>query len=277
MATGVPDPPALVSPVNPLIMLLVFGATAVAAFGYAVVVAFRRRDPLPVAACFGAMACALNEPIYDILGKIVYARNHAMAFSAFGRDIPWFLVIGYIAWVGLLPYLISRAMAVGMSRGRLHLIAVAGVLSVVLVEVLNLWLKAWEYYGEAPLKFFGGVAAMAGVPVVGGFVIYAVGDRLRGWRRALAGFVIPTLVLPMVFASTGWPLYIALYSNLPKILDYAAVVLLCALIVATVCATTAIAQRWREGQLLLAAGDFKAQLGQLAPSENQPTTARAHS
>jgi hypothetical protein len=46
-----------------------------------------------------------------------------MAYSAFGRDIPRFLVLGYLPWVGLLPYLISRAMHAGVSRAKLHGIA----------------------------------------------------------------------------------------------------------------------------------------------------------
>lgn len=247
--TGIPSPPVLVSTISPTFMLTFFGSFAAAAFVVAVALAVRHRDPLPVACCIGALICALNEPVYDVLGKIVYGENHPVAFTALGRDIPWFLVIGYVPAVGLLPYAISRWMAAGWSRARLHLIALGGLLSVVFVEVVNLYTKAWKYYGEVPLQFFGGVAAMATVPLVTGFLLYTLTGPLRGWRRVLAGLVIPTLGLPMMFASTGWPLYIALYTNLPPVLDYAAVALLLLLITATVYATTALADGWRRGEV----------------------------
>lgn len=240
------EPPVVELGVDPAVPLLFFGIAAAAAVVAAVALAVRHRDPLPVAACVGALICTLNEPIFDILGKIVYADELATAFSAFDRDIPWALVIGYVPWVGLLPYLISRAMAAGWSRARLHWIAVAAVSSVWLVEAVNLWLSAWEYYGEPPLKYFGGVAAMAGMPLVGGLLLYVFAEPLRGWARVLAGVVTPTVALPMVFAATGWPLYVALYSDLPKIADYAAIALLIALIAAVVAATTWLAERWRE-------------------------------
>jgi hypothetical protein len=243
------EAPVITSAASPAVLLVFFGSAAAAAFAYAVAIAVRRRDPLPIALCIGALICALNEPIFDVLGKISYAENHPTAFTAFGRDIPWFLVIGYVPWVGLLPYLIAQAMRSGISRRTLHLIALVEVLSVVCVELVNLRMGAWVYYGEAPLKFFGGVAAMAGVPLVGGLVIYIVTDRLTGWRRLFAGLIIPTLVLPMIFAATGWPLYLALYSNLPPALDYVALAVMAALIIATVMTTTWIAQRWTQAGL----------------------------
>ncbi|MDN2495459.1 hypothetical protein FHY52_01845 [Nocardia nova] len=242
-AHGVPDPPALVSHAGPAVLLVVFGVPAAAALVYGAIIAVRRRDPLPVAACLGALLCALNEPIFDVLGKIVYAQNHPVAFTAMGRSTPWFLVIGYVPWVGLLPYVIARGMATGWSRTRLYLIAASGVASVVGVELINLWLRAWEYYGEAPLKYFGGVAAMAAVPLAGGYLIYAMADHLRGVSRAVAGFLIPTMVLPMIFAATGWPLYIALYSNVGGLGDWLAIAMLCVLTVAAVIATTEMAHR----------------------------------
>lgn len=57
----------------------------------------------------------------------------------------------------------------------------------------------------------------------------------------------------MMFASTGWRLYIALYADLSPILDYAAVALLLLLITATVLATTSIVERSRRGEIVFAA------------------------
>lgn len=242
---GIPAPPHLESNVEPAFMLAFFSATGVGALVFAAVLAVRRRDFLPVACCLGALLCAANEPIFDILGKIVYAQDHPTAFTAFGRDIPWFLVIGYVAWVGLLPYLVAGWIAAGWSRARLYLVSIVGVTSVIGVEVVNLYADSWEYYGEAPLKFFGGVAAMASVPLTAGYLLYALALPLSGWRRGVAGVLIPTFSLPMMFAATGWPLYIALHADLSPFWDYVAIAALLGLITVAVIAVVTLADKAR--------------------------------
>jgi hypothetical protein len=247
IALALPDPPVFVSDVNPLVMVLFFGATAAAAVLVASYWAFTRRDALPVVTCISAVICSLNEPIFDILGKITYAENSSIAFTAFGRSIPWFLVMGYIAWVGLFPYVIARGMAAGWSKRRLYWVSALGTLSVVGTEVVNRFVHAWKYYGEPPLQFFGGVAAMASVPLVAGFLLYALALPATGWRRNIAGLFIPLLSLPMMFASTGFPLYIALYGDFPTAFNYVAVLALLALIVVAVIGTVQLTELWRNG------------------------------
>lgn len=238
------EPPATASDVSPTVVLVVFAALAAGAFGYALWFAARERDVLPVAACIGALVCALNEPIYDLLGKIVYASDHPVAYSAFDRDIPVFLVLGYLPWVGLLPFLISRMMRAGAKRSTLHWIAFGSFASVVVVETLGTSVDAWTYYGEPPLKYLGVAPMMAPVPILCGFLLYAFGDVARGWKRAFA-FVIPTLSLPAVYASAGWPMYVALYSDVPKGVQWLAGAATLALCAAVVAAVTYGAARWR--------------------------------
>jgi hypothetical protein len=244
---GLPDPPVLVSDVNPAVMLVFFGATAIAALGLACYWAFTRRDALPIVTCVSAAICSLNEPIFDILGKITYSENNPIAFTAFGRAIPWFLVVGYIAWVGLFPYVIAGWMAAGWSKRRLYLVSVLGMLSVVGTEVVNRFVHGWKYYGEPPLQFFGGVAAMASVPLVAGFLLYALALPAKGFRRLIAGLFIPLLSMPMMFASTGVPLYIALYGDFPPAFNYVAVVALLVLIWVAVVGTVHLTELWRNG------------------------------
>jgi hypothetical protein len=245
MLAALAEPPATTSEVSTTVVLVVFATLAAFAFGYAVATAVRTRDVLPVAACVGALICALNEPIYDLLGKIVYASDHPTAYAAFDRDIPAFLVLGYLPWVGLLPFLVSRMMAAGVARSRLHWIALGSFASVVVVETLGTSLDAWTYYGEPPLKYLGVAPMMAPVPILCGFLLYAFGDAVTGWKRAFA-VVIPTLTLPAVYAAAGWPMYLALYSDVPKVVQWlagAATLALCASIVAAV---TYAAVRWRQ-------------------------------
>jgi hypothetical protein len=225
-------PPTLVSPLPSWVMLTFFGVTALASASAAAYWSYRRRDLLPLVCVVSAMVCALNEPIFDVLGKIVYADNAIIAFSAFDREIPLFLVIGYIAWVGVLPYVIARGMRAGWSAKVLYTISIVDVSSVVVVEIVNHFIHGWWYYGEAPLNYFGGVAAMASVPLAGGFLLFALAFPLRGWKRLATAFFIPIFSLPMMFAATGWPLYLALHSDYPTFMNYLAVAGLLILIVA---------------------------------------------
>jgi hypothetical protein len=244
------DEPTLISPMPAAVMLTFFGVAALAAAGLAGYWAVTRRDWLPLMCCAGAAVCALNEPIFDVLGKIVYAQNNVIAFTAFGRGIPWFLVIGYIPWVGLLPYVIARGMATGWSGRQLYTISAAGVLSVVFTEFVNTFVHAWRYYGETPLQFFGGVAAMACVPLAAGFLLYALAFPLRGISRMAAGFFIPVMTLPMMFAGVGLPLYLALYTDASLTMRVAAVGVLVVFIAIANVGIVKLTQFWQRANLL---------------------------
>lgn len=256
-------PPDLHSEVPPALVLGAFGAVALASAVYAIYLAVKRRDFVPVVVCIGALICALNEPIYDILGKIVYADNHPMAYTYFGREIPWFLVVGYLPWVGLLPYIIARAMRDGVARNKLHLLAFGSFVSVVVVESLGTSFDAWAYYGDAPLKFLVVAPQMAPVPIVGGYLLFAVADRLSGWKRVAVSFAISTVALPMVFASASWPLYVGLNADLPTVVNWLLGIAMLGLTAATVAATTQLAQdhkrlRDLEGREFLSANASRA-------------------
>lgn len=248
---GLPGPPLFDPDTSPEAMLAVWGALALSAVIYAVVRAVRDRDALPVAACVGAAVCALNEPIYDILGKLVYAQvpDAYVAYEAFGREIPWTLVIGYVPWVGLVPYLVYRLMARGTSRRTIQLIGLGLGLSVLLVEVMNsVWLGNWQYYGEVPLRgvLAGGVIQMASMPLLAA-LLYLMLDRPSGQlRRVVLGIIVPSISLPMAFAATSWPIYFSNYAALPAWVDWAAAGVAVALCIAAVLVIARLSERWHE-------------------------------
>lgn len=217
------EPPAIQSEINPYVILGTFVAIAIVVCVWALRISIKEKDLLPIFAILGSFICALNEPIYDILGKIVYAENNPMAYSAFGRDVPWFLVIGYIPWVGVLPIFIARLMEKGVDKSVFYKIAFGSFISVVAVESLGNYFNGWTYYGEAPLKYLVVAPQMAPVPIVGGMLLYVLAFPLKGWKRLVAAFSISTLALPMVFASASWPLYLGLYvENLPPFMYWVA-------------------------------------------------------
>jgi hypothetical protein len=266
--------PVLHAGVSAATLLIVWAALVAPAVGYAVVLAGRNRDVLPLAACVGALVCAFNEPIYDILGKLVYSQvpSGYVAYTAFGRHIPWALVIGYIPWVGLVPYLLARQMAAGMTRRRLHLIAFGLTASVGLVELLNaVWLHMWRYYapysGRGVLA--GGIVQMASMPLVCGLLFYIFADRFDGVRRALLGVAIPTMALPMVFAATSWPLYVTNYAHVPESVRWGADALTVALCVLTVFGATDLAVRWRDRRAI--AGEWSTDAAATAETSDGAT------
>lgn len=236
--------PIIDAKVNTAIFLAGFGCLAVAAIAVAAVVSLRSRDALALLACAGALVCSLNEPIYDALGKITYAANSTTAYTAFGRHIPLFLVLGYVPWVGLLPYGIARMMARGVPARRLYALAFASFASVVVVEALGNLADAWTYYGEPPLKWLGVAPQMAPVPIVCGALLFILGSRVRGGARVALAFV-PAVALPAVYASAGWPIYLALHSQVSKPVQYLAGVVTLGLCAAIVVCAVAAAEHWR--------------------------------
>jgi hypothetical protein len=246
--TGIPAPPVYEAGISPAAMLAVFGVLAGASVVIAVVLGVRRRDPLPVAACIGALVCALNEPIYDILGKLVYAHvpSSYVAYTAFGRHIPWSLVVGYVPWVGLVPYLLSRSMAAGITRNRLYIIAAALSVSVGGAEVLNaLWLHGWRYYAAESGRgvIAGGLIQMASMPIICAFMYYAFLERVRGIWRFVLGILIPTVALPITFAGTSWPLYVSNYANVSQGVRWIAAIASTGFCVLAVVAVAQLAER----------------------------------
>jgi hypothetical protein len=242
-------PPVFEPGASPAAILLVFGILALAAVFYAAYLAIRTRDPLPLAACLGALVCALNEPIYDILGKLVYAHvpSAYVAYTAFGRHIPLAEVLGYVPWVGLVPYVLSRTMRSGVSRTRLYVIAGGLTASVGIVELLNAaWLHDWRYYAPESGRgvLAGGIIQMASMPIVCAFMFYAFADRFRGVRRALLGVAIPTMALPMTFAATSWPIYVSNYANVSELVRWVAAVVSVAFCVLAVAGVAYLAERW---------------------------------
>jgi hypothetical protein len=254
---GLAAPPTFHSSVDPTALLIIWIVMAVAAVAVAVRLALRNRDALPVVACAGALICALNEPIYDILANLTYARTPDVAYHAFGRAIPWTLPIGYVPWVGLMPYVLYRMMAAGAPRRRFHQIAAGLIGSVLFLELINaLWWHNWKYYGESPARsaLGGGVVQMAAMPLLCALLYLVLAEQLRGWKRAALGLLLPALALPMIFASTTFPLYISNHADLPAAIDWLAAATAVALSLGAVPVITRVAQRWRDGELILLAG-----------------------
>lgn len=233
-----PSPVTSSSNVSPDLVLVVFGLLALVAFAYALVMAVRLRDAVPVLVCLGSLLCAFNEPIYDILGAITYADDHAVAYTLMGREIPWFLVVGYLPWVGVAPWVLSRLMAGGLSRRAMHVFAAGTFLSVVLVEALGTSLDAWTYSAPLPIEWLVVAPQMAVCPLLGAFLLFALQPWAQGPRR-LVMIAPPLVALPATYAASSWPMYAAAYGDVPGIVRWGAALVSAALLVGMVVAIAA--------------------------------------
>ncbi|GEM_PF-4784152 len=214
--------------------LVAFTALAAVALALAARLAVRRGWrwlAVLVALCAGSVLALANEPIFDVLGKIYYPLNETRAFAAFGRGYPLFLIPGYLAFLGALPFAILLAIRAGATPRRLAAVAVASFGAVALVEALGTSTDHWVYYGEPPLRYLGVAPQMAVVPLAVAAAADWLERRLRGAVLLGALAAVPPMALAAGYAATGWPLYFALHAQLAGPLDWlagAATLALCA-------------------------------------------------
>lgn len=86
---------------------------------------------------------------------------------------------------------------------------------------------------------------MACVPLAGGFLLYALAFALCGLPRLVAGFFIPLLTLPMMFAGVGLPLYVALYTDASPVMRVVVIALLFVFIAVANVGIVKLAQFWQ--------------------------------
>jgi len=190
-------------------MLTFFGVAALAATGLAGIGGDAPGLAATNVLCGCRGVCAERADLRLARQDCVCAEQRHRLYRLRPRD-PVVLVIGYIPWVGLLPYVIARGMAMagrGVSCTPSRRPACSAWSS---PSSSNTFVHAWRYYGETPLQFFGGVAAMACVPLAGGFLLYALAFPLRGYFPNGGRILHPVMALPMMFAGVGLPLYLAL-------------------------------------------------------------------
>jgi hypothetical protein len=213
---------------------VVFFALLAVAVGWALHLAWRERDLIPVVVCVGGLVAVLNEPIYDLLGQLVYAHNQPILFTSFGnREIPILLIPAYVVWVSGLGLVFAQVMKRGATPRLLWIMAGCSFLSVVTGELAGNSSHLWTYYGQAPAKFLVVAPQMAPVPLVSGYLIHHFRTRLRG-PGVLLFLAVPGMALAATYAATSWPIYLALNSDVPVLWNWvaaAATLALCATVV----------------------------------------------
>ncbi len=97
------------------------------------------------------------------------------------------------------------------------------------------------------MKFLVVAPQQVALPMLGGFLLYALAGQASGWRRPVIGFIVAAVALPIVYAGASWPVYVALYSDLPAAFDWILSAAMLGLCVAFAVASTFLAEKWRVG------------------------------
>lgn len=184
----------------------------------------RRHGPaLPLLILGGALS-GLMEPWLD---NIVLYRwpphQNLAAFEAFGRTIPWFVLIGYGWYCGALPYVTARYLRRGFTANTIW--ALLGIIVVIdfLAIGLSAWLDVSGFFGDPPLRILGYPlwwAAIDGLHVIlAGSIALLLIPHLRGWTLGFL-VVLPSMALGASTGIVAWPVSIAINSQWPDPAKY---------------------------------------------------------
>ena len=103
----------------------------------------------------GGLFCSLNEALVDLIGHCYFPNDYAIAYTAYGRGIPWWVVTAYVAYFGGLTWLNSEFLRTGPTRQRMWTIIGAVFVLNLILEMPPLANKVYLYYGDQPFMVGG--------------------------------------------------------------------------------------------------------------------------
>ncbi|MGH3631712.1 MAG: hypothetical protein ACRDRL_30275, partial [Sciscionella sp.] len=153
-------PSGMTTPATAQLVITIILAAVLALFTLAALWDWRRRGrPTFLLLLVGGLVCSFNEALVDVLGHCYFPRDGVIAYQAFDRAVPVWVVLAYIIFFGGLPFVMSRAFELGVSRRCMWTgMAVFWVLNV-LLEIPMLRSGLYVYYGSQ-------VFVVGGFPVV---------------------------------------------------------------------------------------------------------------
>lgn len=200
------------------VFLVIVGVPTVLATLWALRTWRRTGDPLYAVVMLGGLACALLEPLVDLLGMCWYPRGSQFeVFELMGRPIPLFAVLGYMMTFGGAT---MAAIEVLRRKGPQALWAtwVATVLFTAIFEFFAVRTGSYLYYGDQPLRLFGWPSwwgpVYSLVVISSAVVIAALRPYLRGWRVLAVVLLIPAMD-GAANAAAAWPVWTTNWSDVP--------------------------------------------------------------
>jgi hypothetical protein len=186
-------------------------------------------DNLGLFALAGGFVASLIEAMLDNLGLLWFATdNHAIVFHAFGRSMPFFVVAGYAFYFGAMAYYTVYAIGKGKSGRYLWGIYAFGWVFDWALETTGSGLGLYHYYGPQPFNVFDiplwWMFINPALPIAAGALFHVMRDQLKGVRGVLVVLLLP-MTYGAIYGAIGWPIFVALNSNVADVVIWGAAVL----------------------------------------------------
>jgi hypothetical protein len=219
---GLEPPPSsqlIPAPANGLYADIFFGIIGIAVLIWAIVSTIRTKNILPLLLVIGAGLVALDEPMIDVLGKIIYPLNYTNKFVSFGRDLPLWLIPPYMGFLGITPYYVAKLIQQKpVNKKALYLFSALPLIGIFLLDFAVAKTGHYQYYGEGLFHNGAGYFLTAAYPLIAGYALF-LSSSLKGVGAKIVQFFLPSVAFSAAFAVTSFPLCFALNTELPAIFD----------------------------------------------------------
>lgn len=215
----------------------------------------RWRTWAPLVLVLSTLGAAFIEPIFNVASNLWYFKpGQASLYTSFGISQPSWVIFSYAAAYGGLGLLVWSQVEKGATR--LQLAKLAGVLwcGFVVLEIVNIRLGTYEYFGPQPFRVAGFPVWIAAANVA---ICLAIGVGCARLRRVVSGgqiwvlLALGPLAVSAGLVGTEFPTLNVLHTlNPPTWLIYASAVVSTAL---------AVGMGWIACQFIPAGGMVNAQ------------------
>jgi hypothetical protein len=187
----------------------------------------KHRDWLPILMLIGGAITSLGEPQLDLVSHLRWANNlPGPAFTMFGLHVPALIPPCYMLFMGLESYWLLMLLQRGITKRQFAWAAFFVGLSDAIMENPGLMMHTYEYYGHQPFKFgdfvyyyaFTNSVAICTIAVLAYFLWPRV--KGNGWMMLA---IVPLGIIGTTIGEfgTGFPVFLALNSEMPTWLQWA--------------------------------------------------------
>jgi hypothetical protein len=188
---------------------IIYGIGAVAILLWAVL--HDRNAVIALAMFLGGGAVSLFEPLFDLLTAVWHPPvGQSPFFTSFGREIPVWVSVAYVAYYGCVGYLTLNALLRGATTRAIWLWCLVPIVFDEIIEEAMLHFNLYYYYASQPfvlIKFplYQPAGNTAGV-FFGVAVLYFLSPYLkRGWKWFPAAIILMPVCACMGFVGATLP------------------------------------------------------------------------
>ena len=179
---------------------------------------WRVKSPMYLLILIGGTLCFLQEPIVDHLGAVWYPQHQQSltVWRAFNVSLPLWVVPGYGLYVGGLAIYLYKKLSAGVTVSQLWTTYFVIWMLNMLLELPQLALGTYSYFGDVPFKILGfpltWAMTNATIMMLSAAVLIAYKDFLVGLKLVFVP-VLVTMANATAQSANGYPLFLALNSG----------------------------------------------------------------